>query len=221
MNFGATSHDSPGSRVLRAFSNFSFSLVIIGPTMFPAFQTEPTFIEVAQSFNFTLNSSESYTERSTSSSEQAEHFCPALPKADAQAFMMAWSRSADAVIIITFFPPVSADRGVVGFALVMAWAVSVPPVRMMWLISGAVVSFFSASRSVMTTCRASFGTPASQKALANSHATGAATVAGLRIQVFPEASAATTPPHGMAHGKFHGEMTRMVPLALMSTSFRA
>ena len=221
MNLGATSHSSPGSRVLRALSNFSFSLVIIGPTMFPAFHTLPTFIDVAQSFSFTRNSSLSYTERSTSSSEQAEHFCPALPKADAQAFMMAWSRSADAVTIMTFLPPVSAESGVVGLARVMAWAVSVPPVRMTCLISGAEVSFFRASRSVITTCRASFGTPASQNALAKSHATGAATVAGFKIQVLPDAKAATTPPQGMAHGKFHGEITKMVPLALMSTSLRA
>ena len=168
--------------------------------------------------SFVLNSSLLYTDLSTSSSEHAEHFCPALPKADVQAFMIAWSRSADAVIIITFFPPVSAESGVSGLFRVMACAVSVPPVSMMCFISGAVVRVLRASRSVMIIWRASRGTPASQNAFANSHATGAATVAGLRMTVLPAARPATMPPTGMAHGKFHGEMTRIVPLAFMSTS---
>ena len=111
-------------------------------------------------------------------------------------FMIAWSRSPDAVRIMTFLPPVSADSGVTGLALAIFWAVSVPPVRMICLIAGAVVSTFSASRLVMMTCKASFGTPASQKALANIQATGAATVAGFRITVFPPASPATMPPTG-------------------------
>lgn len=187
--------------------------------MLPAFHTLPTFRLVAQSLSLVLNSSDSYTERSTSSSEQAEHFCPALPKADVQAFMIAWSLSAEAVMIITFLPPVSAESGVAGLALVMACAVSVPPVRMMCLISGAVVSAFRASLSVMITCSASFGTPASQNAWAKSHATGAATVAGFSITVLPDASPATTPPTGMAQGKFQGEMTSTVPFSLMSMSF--
>ena len=123
--------------------------------------------------------------------------------------------------IIAFFPPVSAESGVDGLVRAMLWAVSVPPVRMICLIAGAVVNSFSASRSVIMTCNASLGTPASQKALANSHATGAATVAGFSITVLPPANPATMPPIGMAHGKFHGEMTRIVPLEVMSTSCSA
>ena len=220
MKCGGTSHDSPGSR-LKACSNLSFLLVIIGPTIFPAFHTLPVFRLVAASFSLLRKFSSSYTERSTNSSEQAEHFCPALPKAEVTMFMMAWSRSPDAVRIITFLPPVSADNGVVGLAFAIFCAVSVPPVRMMCLMAGAVVSTFSASRRVMMTCSASFGTPASQNALANIHATGAATVAGFSITVFPPASPATIPPTGMAQGKFHGEMTSMVPFGFISTSSSA
>ena len=98
--------------------------------------------------------------------EQAEHFCPALPKAERQAFMMAWSRSPFADSIITFLPPVSAERGLRGLLRAMVCAVWVPPVRMMWLISGDEVSNVVASLSAMITCSASLGTPASQKALA-------------------------------------------------------
>ena len=35
--------------------------------------------------------------------------------------------------------------------------------------------------------------------------------AGLRITVLPAASAAATPPHGMASGKFQGETTTTTP----------
>ena len=131
---------------------------------------------------------------------------------------MAWSRSPEAVRIIAFLPPVSADNGVEGLLRAMFCAVSVPPVKMICLIAGAEVSTFNASRSVIITCKASLGTPASQKAWANNHATGAATVAGFRITVFPPARAATIPPIGMAQGKFHGEITNTVPSGVISTS---
>ena len=36
--------------------------------------------------------------------------------------------------------------------------------------------------------------------------------AGLKITVFPAASAAATPPQGIASGKFHGETTTTTPL---------
>ena len=36
--------------------------------------------------------------------------------------------------------------------------------------------------------------------------------AGLRITVLPAASAAATPPQGIASGKFHGETTTTTPL---------
>ena len=49
------------------------------------------------------------------------------------------------------FYKVAADSGVVGLSRVMACAVSVPPVSMICCISGALVSAFSASRSVMMT----------------------------------------------------------------------
>ena len=67
-------------------------------------------------------------------------------------------------------------------------------------MSGEVMSVSAASSFGSTTCSASRGTPARQRALAVSHATGAASVAGLSMQVFPDAKAATAPPHGMAHG---------------------
>ena len=219
-NSGAMSQRSPGSS-LNACSSLSFLLVIMGPTMLPAFHTPPTLSDDAQSVSFSKNSGLLYTERSTSSNEQAEHFCPALPKAERQAFMMAWSRSPLAERIITFLPPVSAESGLRGLVWAMLCAVSVPPVRMMCLMTGDEVSNGVASRLVIITCKASLGTPASQNALAKSQATGAATVAGFSTQVLPDASAATTPPHGMAHGKFQGESTSTVPLARISISSRA
>ncbi len=35
--------------------------------------------------------------------------------------------------------------------------------------------------------------------------------AGLRMAVFPAASAAATPPQGIASGKFHGDATTTTP----------
>ena len=119
---------------------------------------------------------------------------------------------------MAFFPPVSAESGVTGADFAILRAVSVPPVKIICFTIGEVVSSFKASRSVMITCNASLGTPASQKALANNQATGAATVAGFSITVFPPARPATMPPMGMAQGKFHGEITSTVPFAVKLTS---
>ena len=94
-----------------------------------------------------------------------------------------------------------------------ASAVSVPPVRMTELTSG----WFTSSRPSLppeqgTNCSAFFETPARQKHWHNSHPTSTVSDAGLRITVLPAASAAATPPHGMAIGKFHGDITTTTPL---------
>ena len=49
-----------------------------------------------------------------SSSDVAEHFCPLWLNAEWSTFLIAWSRSASAVTIVAFLPPVSAKRCIVG-----------------------------------------------------------------------------------------------------------
>lgn len=67
---------------------FHFLFVIIGPTTLPGFQTLPAFMLVATSISFFWKFLSSYTERSTNNNEQAEHFCPALPKTDMTIFII-------------------------------------------------------------------------------------------------------------------------------------
>ncbi len=55
------------------------------------------------------------------------------------------------------------------------------------------------------------GTPADQQASATSSAHRRVSGAGLRTTVLPAASAASTPPAGMATGKFHGGATSTTP----------
>ena len=66
---------------------FHFLFVIIGPTTLPGFQTLPAFMLEATSISFFWKFLSSYTERSTNN-EQAEHFCPALPKTDMTIFII-------------------------------------------------------------------------------------------------------------------------------------
>ena len=85
-------------------------------------------MQEATSIRFFWKFLSSYTERSTNN-EQAEHFCHAVPKTDMTIFIIVWSRSPEAVRIMTFFPPVSAASGVAGIAFAMLRAVSGPPVK--------------------------------------------------------------------------------------------
>ena len=62
-----------------------------------------------------------------------------------------------------------------------------------------------------TNCSAFFDTPARQKHWHISQATSTVSEAGLMMTVLPAASAAATPPHGMATGKFHGGTTTTTP----------
>ena len=63
--------------------------------------------------------------------------------------------------------------------------------------------------SMGASMRTSSGTPAAWRARTISAPQRLAGGAGLRTTALPTASAATTPPVGMASGKFHGEATTL------------
>ena len=65
----------------------------------------------------------------------------------------------------------------------------------------------ASSSSQGTNCTTSAGTPARRQCSTTSRPTRRVCGAGLRITALPAASAASTPPAGMAYGKFHGDAT--------------
>jgi len=115
--------------------------------------------------------------------------------------------------MVAFLPPVSASRFMSGLEDNMLSAVAVPPVRMTASTSGWATNLEATARPGQgRNCSAVRGTPPRQKHWQSSQATRTVSEAGFRITVFPAASAAATPPHGMAMGKFQGETTTTTPL---------
>ncbi len=128
------------------------------------------------------------------------------------------SRSDIAVTIVAFLPPVSASRCMSGRASSIRNAVSVPPVRMTTSASfDATIRAPPVAPEQGTNCSAVRGTPAAQKHWQSRHATSTVCDAGFKMTVFPAASAAATPPHGIATGKFHGGTTTTTPTGRLST----
>ena len=126
---------------------------------------------------------------------------------------MAWSRSAMAVTIVAFLPPVSASKCSDGLSRSMFSAVSVPPVR----ITALTPAWFTSCRPARLpaqgrNCSVFRETPPRQKHWQSSQAGSTESEAGLRITQLPAASAAATPPEGMAMGKFQGDTTTTTPL---------
>jgi hypothetical protein len=125
---------------------------------------------------------------------------------------MARSRSDTAVTMVASFPPVSANRASRGLSPSIVSAVSVPPVRITAFTCGLFTSLRpSRPPEHGRNCSACFDTPARQKHWHISHATSTVSEAGLMMTVLPAASAAATPPHGMAMGKFQGGTTTTTP----------
>ena len=148
----------------------------------------------------------------------AEHFCPPWPKAECTTCLTASSLSLIAVAIMAFFPPVSAESRISGFAANIVSAVSVPPVRITAETSGWVTSRVPApAPGHGTNCSVRRDTPARQKHWHTSQATSTVSDAGLRITVLPAASAAAIPPQGIATGKFQGDTTTTTPQPVAST----
>ena len=142
----------------------------------------------------------------------AEHFWPAWLKAECRICLTAWSRSARAVTMVAFLPPVSAKRLRAGLARKRPSAVAVPPVRMTALTFGWLTSRppwvppgQGTNWSVLRE------TPARQKHWQRCQATSTVSEAGLKSTVLPAARAAARPPQGMAMGKFHGATTTTTP----------
>ena len=110
--------------------------------------------------------------------------------------------------IIAFLPLVSASSGSSGRHERNSAAVSHEPVRMTRSTSGCETSRRpSAPSSMSTRASTSRGTPACQSASATTAAQRRACGAGLNTTPDPAASAASTPPAGIAIGKFHGGVT--------------
>ena len=130
------------------------------------------------------------------------------------------SISAHAVITSAFLPLVSASKLRSLRQDTKVSAVSNDPVRISALIAGWVTRYFPFSSSRLgRNCSASFGIPASHSCCASNQAVATVSGAGLNSTGFPAASAAKSPPAGIAYGKFHGGITNTVPTGeLLSSS---
>ena len=142
----------------------------------------------------------------------AEHFWPAWPNAERTTSRIAASMSAASVTTMAFLPLVSASRRSRGFQPRNNCAVSYEPVSTTVATSSWVIRRRPTSSSGQATyCRTSRGTPARQHWLASSQAVWRVSGGGLRITVLPAIRAASTPPAGIAYGKFHGDATTTTP----------
>ena len=205
---GSTSHRSPSSRVVSAHSSFPCGGSMTGPTSETGSEGGPTRSEVAASTSCRAKRRERPTGPTRIARDAAEHFWPACPKALLMRSDAARSRSADGVTIIAFLPLVSARRGRSGRQERNRAAVSHDPVRITRSTAGCDTSRCpSAPSSMSTSASTSRGTPASHSASASTAAHRRACGAGLKTTPEPAASAASTPPAGMAIGKFHGGVT--------------
>lgn len=162
-------------------------------------------------------------------SDAAEHFCPACPNADRTRSATARSRSADGVTTSAFLPDVSASTGRDGFHRAKSCAVSIEPVSTTRATSSCVTRRVpSSSSGTRTYCTTSVTEPASSPgkspgaaATASRRPAWTASTAtsrqrgvggaGLASTADPAASAASTPPTGIATGKFHGGVTSVTP----------
>ena len=205
---GATSHFSPSSRVVRAQSSFPRGVSITGPTSASGSVGGATRSDVVASTSCRRKRCERATGPTRITSDAAEHFCPAWPKALLTTSDAARSRSADGMTIIAFLPLVSARSGRSGRHERKRAAVSHEPVRMTRSTpSCAMRRCPSSPSSTSTRASTSRGTPASHRASATTAAQRRACGAGLNTTPDPAASAASTPPAGIATGKFHGGVT--------------
>ena len=107
--------------------------------------------------------------------------------------------------MIAFLPEVSALMTMRGFQPRNSFAVSEAPVRITDSTSGWLTRRLPASASsALTSCTRSSEMPASRRMPMKTSAMRSTCGAGLMIAQEPAASAAKTPPSGMAIGKFHG-----------------
>ena len=143
----------------------------------------------------------------------AEHFWPAWPKAERTRSATAASRSAVAVMTMAFLPLVSACRRRVGSQDRNSCAVSQAPVR----IDGVDVGMGDeAPADLVLRARAGRrggprGRRPRRQQSTRSRPTATVCGAGFRMTPDPAASAASTPPAGMASGKFQGDATTVTP----------
>src|SRR3990170_3044012 len=152
----------------------------------------------------------------------AEHFWPACPNADRTMSRIAASMSADSVTTMAFLPLVSASKRSDGFQSRNIWAVAYAPVSTTVATSSWVISRVPTSLSGhATNCRTSRGTPALQHWFASSHAVWRVSGGGFRSTVLPAINAASTPPAGIAYGKFHGDATTTTPYGAVPAGISA
>ena len=158
---GSTSHRSPGSSVVRARSRFPLGGEMSGPAFVAGSRGEPTFRLRTASASRRWKEGSSYTDASTTARLAAEHFWPEWPNAERTRSLIAWSRSAAAVMTRVFLPLVSACSRSAGFQPRNSDAVSWLPVSMTRSTSSCVMSRRPTSSSgVQASCTTPSGTPA-------------------------------------------------------------
>src|SRR6185312_7800456 len=152
--------------------------------------------------------------------EQAEHFCPLKPKAEATTPSTAESRSQSASTTIESLPPISRTvrliqscplRGCAARAL-MSNPTSFEPVKAMNRVLGcstrALPKVLPDPGQKFTTPS---GIPASWSTSKNLAAMVGESLEGFRMTVLPQTIAAEVMPAMMAQGKFQGGITAPTP----------
>ena len=153
------------------------------------------------------NAGSSYNVASTMARLAAEHFCPAWPNAERTRSAIAWSRSADG----------GDDHGVLAARLGEQPHVGLPveeqPGRLVRARQDdrvdvgmgdepAADARRRAAHELQHVARARRRASTARRA---TRRCARASGAGLRMTALPAASAASTPPAGIAYGKFHGD----------------
>jgi len=207
---GRSTQFSPGPRVVSPRCSFASSGRTTGPICEDGSDGQATCRDRTASTSWSWNRRDVAIDPTTITTEPAEHFCPACPNAEYATSLTARSGSADGVTMIEFFPLVSASSGSSGRQERNNLAVSYEPVRITRSTRGCETRCRPTARSGVCTSRSSSrGTPAAHIASARRAPDLRAGVAGLKTTPLPAASAATTPPVGMARGKFQGGVTRV------------
>ncbi len=95
------------------------------------------------------------------------------------------------------------------------------PVNAIVSTRGSATSAAPASPSPGSSEIAPDGTPPARRACTSRNAHAGDCSAGLSTTAFPVASAAAVIPHGIASGKFHGEITAVTPRGTYDRSLRS
>src|SRR5580698_582113 len=192
-------------------------LLTTGPQF--AFSTgSPTPIFATRSFS--RETKTSYTRASTMAREQAEHFCPLNPNADAATPSTAASRSQSTSTMMESLPPISkivrliqiCPGCVLAARSLMSRPTSFDPVNEINRVFGcSPIALPNEPPEPGQKFTTPSGMPASSRTSTNFAAIVGESLDGFRITVLPVTIEAAVMPAIIAKGKFHGGITAPTP----------